>query len=1672
MALWDAFTSRISSLGGAKVFAQRLTGGGSTLRDDELEKEKEFHNTMREAISYVDKEIISTTPIGAAAKAVAKSRAVAKTGDYLLQAAVALNNEVLSPYVFRPISTAALLTDTSSPLYQKGQYEEGFQVADIKAAYERSKKVSAFQSLTKSELIPGLGSLSSMVLKNGGIKLDDVNLWDDASIKENYVDNTVGRWFTGIGDFVVGNAALGAAGKVAGIGLKLTGKPLGLYTKKKAIAELESDMNAGILYGNTNGAQGTNTVSGSHVTFLAESKDYGAIADIVEKYSTNGRLINLIHSASTPDAVKDLLLADKGDLGALGRLAATNPDDLFDLSNTAGHLRANFLKSGTTMQPVDEAVVRLKSAYDAAIEKNPQFTKLRDAFFDEKFALTPGGKAYMPLEPIVGASALIKGQEVLRSVKSAARFREFAELKIMSRVGAPATTFIRTMSRGAESLPHGFVTFSGVRPMDGRVELNSFLNNMKLFRNGDESITIAPGVTRNVGDIRRDFENQYMQSIGNNEVAVLNKIDGAIGRMLMYKVGITDEAKIAEHIQKYRSNIDTGMQSLKANGYAIAHDGSSIIPHPVAMSQMADSYRFSPWDSIENQIIHDYRTSEFMAGTDMLANSAHKIFTDLNRLWTFDVLVRPMYITKQSIFEPIISATISQGLGFIIKDVLPANRSGMIGRAANNFWNWEKGKVVYAATASQRKAVERVLIDKYKSYDNAVMMKTMLEEEVKKLLMGKVSPAVKASATLPARKELKAAELLLDKLELDLRAAAVPVGIKNAVPSLATLERRVAFLNTLPKNAKNKTVLDDAQTAIANYKNIIGSMATNKNIIRDADTKLSVAYGAVDDILDELKPILKERADVYGKSTQFKKRYYSKESQMRHLDNGDYVSIDSWMASANPLSASMRAEASNALTADMNLLGEMTRKTRQGILNRQVPMDVIGVTNPGYFAELTHIANRQFRRDALMEQILQGKSMTELTKWGRSAEGNRYLEAFDIYEPKYIAPYIADKVSLVNRMFPSIEARATIFAREIREEELVSMLAPYADELYDIIPANLAYGVADGIGTQGLVNLVNNTAARMYRFMSSAENPIRNAFFENVATDAVARKLNDLIAQGIKPTTNQINALRQSAGREAIQELEKTIYSIRRQNRLLHSLRVGFAFPTATVNAFSRYGRLAVKHPVRMTGFASNYGKLFQNFGVDENGNPTDDIHSITHIILPGTKDLGLGYMGEGIGLNARSIGFILNQPSPSFVTSLSIGNIMKYKPNTEEGIKAVMNLGGADLYEKWFPYGAQSDIVTVFTPPWLKSLTVSMTGDESQKDWLASYNSVYNYHKMLVDNNVEKTFPSDEKIRLEVKNLWLAKAFAGWASMAGVPYKVETNPMRLATNLYYRSYDKYKAQGYSDQDSRDGAGNDILQTLGADFMVDRITSTNKGDSVSGPATYEAYSRVFKDNNELVAQLSAIDSKDSALVDLLTADMTKDSNTESPNMAKILSDPNLRLPGTSKLVNTPRLTPQEAEAKRLKSRTWEQYMMVKEALTAKITDGKSLRSHPELTAALDGIVEEFFKPQSQAWYDDYKMAANGDKSYKYARALTTIVNDKKWMDAHGDSQYYKDAATFMRARSIFVQFYQSLPDYDKRKASIKDEYNDWVAEGIKQWDPAFAKTVDFYFDNDQLKAVD
>ena len=274
MSLWNSFLDNIAKpIGGAvgnigEYLAGTFTGNfgspsqaisnivipagvelGASKQLTALGLEQEAQNIVKENLKYSVKD-------------------KATSNDLVLKAGVKLHDEVISPYITRPISTGLLLTDLDSPLYQKDEFGQGFQVSDVTEAYNRSEEVSLGQAITKSDLTP-IKPIANIVFDKGGIDLDEIDLWNDDDIQRAFVDNAVGRWFTGPIDFFVSNVAIGKAFGVAAKTGNLGARKAGLTTRAKNLTNVEKDIDAGILFAQSNGTSGRATTISNDINKLA-----------------------------------------------------------------------------------------------------------------------------------------------------------------------------------------------------------------------------------------------------------------------------------------------------------------------------------------------------------------------------------------------------------------------------------------------------------------------------------------------------------------------------------------------------------------------------------------------------------------------------------------------------------------------------------------------------------------------------------------------------------------------------------------------------------------------------------------------------------------------------------------------------------------------------------------------------------------------------------------------------------------------------------------------------------------------------------------------------------------------------------------------------------------------------------------------------------------------------------------------------------------------------------------------------------------------------------------------------------------------------------------------------------------------------------------------------------
>ncbi len=1603
--------------------------------------------------------------------------------DPLLQVAAKAEEKVFSPLIKRPISTAALLTDPESPLYKDDAYKKGFQWDDVQTAYNRSEDVSLGIALTKSYLNPfHVTGISDAILEDGGIDIDRVNLWNDQDVQENFTDNTTGRWLTGFTDALVGNAVIIGATQVGISALKAGARAAGLNNRlnvydAKAISDLEK-----LADDHISGTQ--QTVFGTDITNLAATDDIVLINKILKPHTNNPRIAPLIKETNDPNFVRDLILADKGYGPAIERLATANKmDDLWYISNAADEIAADYLKTGQYRSYNAQAKERWSKSFDDAIAKNPESQRIFDAFMRDEFDAQTGqflpeprvlGTAYKPAEPVVGAGTFAKAREFKQ------RFGAATEVRDYSNLGGVAQTIIGDGKRGGAitallhfttgKMPRGIISHSGLRPGDMVEEINAWLDDVPLFAKGTNKVTLQDGSTVSASDYRRNLiEKALLQKTDGEREIFFKNMRSETAIDVLSTMGIS-RVRAKAFVDEFNKNLDTYHGDLTRDSYAMDPSGVRTVVSPQTQRQLANATPLTPLGKM-------VREANRINGA---LNPLDNTFTDVgrglfefgNKIFSFAQLVRPAYIPKNSIFEPMNAAIMSQGSKFLvestdtfIKNTIFNNRN-RFAQAVNR--SNIKG-------VARRKAVKEEYSQLSEQYEKAIdVVDNATAEWVEFFINPEArSPMTKAAHAEIVKDDLRAAERLVSRLEERMRNRAREFGSeREEVPSLFGLVRRTQYLKSLndPKLAGD---IRAAEIAIQKAAGDINTLAPDLNVLSN---NLKQAYDNIDKLLTDLGPTRKQLADEFSIVDNARIRKRGRQEQESYvLSNGQTVQIPR-LESENHLGTAYKAELSNRHTREIEILGDKQLASRLNLLGRRSPDRITDVNDPRYFDELSYVVNNYMRGDVLIDQILAGRTRDEIIgTWGLKRPGRSYANEFG-KDPSDIIDIIDDRIAYVNRYLPTLEAKALAAAGEVRGNKLAQLLGDKLDRLTPINPLDVNYSVKAN-QVQDINTYFNQLTAKAWRGLGAPENAIKYAWGSVEFRQRVQDKLQLLASQGYEVTTGTVNSVRQAAAIEMVKEAEKTFYSVRRQNRGIYAARTFLSFPAASASGLYRYTRFAAKAPQRMAGFLNSYYGVYNSFGVDKYGNPVDDVFDAEYLIVPGTKELGLKN-GQGIMVSTRAINFIANFAGPSYAVPFAVGQVLALKPGNDKILKDAIDTTFGKLpgysYEELFPYGVETDlgkqVKQTFVPAYMRNFLLWLNGDDSKKEWLDSYTSEWNYQMALYEMGLGKA-PTEEIVTRNTKKKFAEKARWQFASPLGTAAVVDTRPDNIFSTYFRTVTDKYKSLGMSDRIAKAIAEQELnsrVAVLGATdkFPMERLYfgSKRKPKATYVTPTAEGYKRVWEEFSGLAKDLAL---KDKNLVGLITQDLA--GAEADPNISRILNRPGTTLPDGT-VLNLPIKSIADVEKDIEVSRVWKAYSEYKRDLNeaAKAKGYGSYSSVPELRDALKNYALQLgeFSPN---WLFEYNKNKTEDVSFKYAWGLTRIVKDNKFMEKHGNTPFWEQVEAIMKYRDDYVKLYKDAPTGSK--TMVQNYWRDYINSIVDLVDPNLGNLIDRYFENDNLKEV-
>lgn len=1646
-------------------------------------------------------------------------QSIAKPVDPIMTVANAAEQYVFSPIVARPISTAFLLADPNSPLYELDKFRKGFQPQDIVDAYERTKKVSLGVSLTKAQMIPIVPSIQAGILGLGGIDLDEVDLWNDQDVKENFQDNVVGKWVSGANDLIIKNVAIdkGIRG-FASVSKSLLMKA-GLSTKVRvgdinALPQLEKLADDHIKFKASGGQDGALTVFGQDIENLANSSNIVEITSILKPYTLNPRLPALVRETTDPAFVRDLLLADKGWGPAIDRLTqAKRLDDVWYLGRGTEEVQNYYLANNKLPTYTVEQRNRWNQAFDDAIAKDPKHQEIYDAFLKEE--LNPAtnalevsprffGKNYKPMEPVIGKTAFNAARTRAGQLKTARLERDFSNIGgftqtvLGSRVGGPATVLIRNFGT---MMPKGFVTNSGIRPLNGVDELIAVFDDVPLFTRGDRLITADDLTPKTVSEYRRELIDKFVSAPTDGARAkVIEDANKALARTIAYSRGYFNTEVIDKFVETLMQNVRSVHGDLRQYGSAMDPTGTRIVVNAQTQRQLQNVMPMLPFGELDKMIARAKRAEKNVAagavqkGVGSTKDAAQSIFEMGNKAFSLAQLYRFSYIPKNSIFEPMLSAIMALGSQFVNAIATTASKQ-MIKNSANfAMRNIEKSKTIFPSAKKEIQREIRALSDEY---DKAVTLRDEIYAQYLSFFRDEpgVSPKTKADWADEVREDLRAAEKVVDNIETNFNRWTVEYGKPIDVPSIYNLSRRVQTLkNNIPESELQslrvkditpyKEYKDTLKRIEKSYKGNVSLIAKAEALIQEASNKINILapelnvldaqiakiYDEIGETLKKLDPKLVERARVFKVSEG---RYESKplmpDTVTRVLANGQKVEFPSF-TNENYLGDGYFSEIANNSTRTLEVLGNKAVVAKINTVFRKSPSTITNVADPLYFPELTYVVNNHMRGDVLVDQILRGASREELLQWATTRQGKSY--AYNMgRSTDELTQIVDDSISYVNRYLPSPEAQRLAAAGPVRQTDLERTLSQYLDQMVPIQPLEVPYSRPTNV-FKAAGEASDAVMSAAWRGLAKPENLVRQVWGNVEHANRVVDKANQLLAQGQEISLATLNALRQSTAAEMVQDISKVFYTIPRQQRALYLARAAFVFPNAAASGIYRYTGFAARQPGRTSGFLNSYYALYNSFGVDKYGNPVEDPMKAEYLLVPGTKEMGLNE-GQGIILSARATNFIANLPGANWLVPIAINRIFNGKPNPEDEIKKIVNSTIGKIpgysYEELFPFGIEPNLKTqvgkTFTPAWSRNLFTAMNKSKTDEMWVDSLISVSNKQWTLYDMKVGPA-PTMKSIEKETRDIFLRKFRTQFFSLLGSAQYVETRPDSLFNDYYSMLLDKYKAQGNSDIEASKLAEDEFQSRVGlpgVSFPMERLFVSSRDKNAYFTPSQKAYDRIWDNYSGLAKELESISPE---TVGLLTADLPREY---SPQVNKFLNDPNTTLPGGT-ILNKQLKTPEMVEVELTKSRYWKAYTDRKKQLNDAAKDAQyaSYLSVPELRESLKQYATETLRAGSEDWYNDYmKSMSDGDRAWTQARGLQKVIDEKKFMKEFGNTQFWVHAKSFLEYRDSFVKAYKDTPSGSKSK--IKEQWISYLESSLDLWDPVLQRIINRYFQNDSLK---
>ncbi len=845
-------------------------------------------------------------------------------------------------------------------------------------------------------------------------------------------------------------------------------------------------------------------------------------------------------------------------------------------------------------------------------------------------------------------------------------------------------------------------------------------------------------------------------------------------------------------------------------------------------------------------------------------------------------------------------------------------------------------------------------------------------------------------------------------------------GLKNFINNTVPVPARFIDTYRAVDSGRNIKQIQQANTKVMNQlKELKGKIAS-------LEARLSLKPDDLDAFgeLNTLKLLEEEKLAVYNHYTDILNRKGIIEPKQKigsgsykvTTSDGEVYDLDD--AFGGPLGDMFRRIASSGNSferlVDSNAQAYIRKLASKGI-------GVVKPTDPAYFEQWAQTLRQQFGNSAVVNKIVAGESIEDITKWLRNSPQGRDLRKRLAIRSDDSQEYVERINGFFDQYLP-IESGLRSTIKDVTAADLRSAFPDPND-----LPLIHGHILEEAFFNKSVVQIdkLINSAFKLIGTLPEdawARNPLYIELYRREAK----RRLDIMTGQKVERlTVDEQSQLMAQSHKIALREMKGILFNIERRTNLATALKYISPFFSAQENAYKTWLKLAVSNPAIV-----NRGYLVWNspnqagLVTDQEGNEVPagqtsgndviwlgvpkglrNIPGLESLTKMGIPKASLDILFQG-GLDA-----LYMKGNPSVFSDIfpvgpyvavPVSEIVKRQPSLEESFKWAL------------PYGPSKDALAGFTPAWFQRQRTRAAGLEDPA-FARSFMLIWNTEQQRAKRNGTDPL-STSKILKMTKDYWNMRTAANlilpFAPRFDTPYKFYMDKSREYDRVYgVESSAKF------------------LDDYPEFFSFSASLSSNPTNVQSSVQAVEN----IKKYEGLVSDLAKIEPR---LVGLVTNNFAGYEFSQAAY--NYLYTKNIAADSPEKFLSS--TSPAEAQKKNEAEKGWIQYNRIMDAIDNDLQDRgltSTQQKGAEDLAALKAAVIAKLSRKTDAdgnpiidpktgqieqteWSNDY-LDSDGSKTNRVILGLGRIFADTKFIEANKNNSTWKSVSAYLDFRKAVAQ---------------------------------------------------